>query len=191
MVYKIVKSLIGADWQPGLITYSFSEPEKSHEISRYFGCPIIFDSESDSLSFPTKDLARRVITEDPKLLQIVMSRMTPILQQKSQEKIYLLQTENFIHQTLGTSQCTMESCAQFLRLKPRVLQRRLAQHNTTFKRLLLDIRMSAARQYLRESSIDLSELSDLLGYQSQAAFSRAFKGTHGVPPIQWRSASRT
>ncbi len=189
MAFKIVKSLSGANWQPSLVCYSFSEPEKSHEMSRYFGCPILYDQEFDSLIFPAEDLARRVPTSDPQQLQIVLSRLAPILKQKHQHKEYLLQTENFIHQTMGTSRCTLESCAQILRANPRTLQRKLAMHDTTFKQLLLDIRMSSARQYLSESAIDLSALSELLGYQSLGAFSRAFKDVHGVPPTQWRIAS--
>lgn len=189
MAFKIVKSLSGANWQPSVVSCSFSEPQESSEMSRYFGCPILFNQEFDGLSFPAEDLARTLPTADPQQLQIVLSRLAPILQQKHLHKEYLLQTENFIHQTLGTSRCTLESCAQLLRLTPRTLQRKLATHETTFKQLLLDIRMSSARQYLSESAIGLSALSDLLGYQSLGAFSRAFKAVHGVPPTQWKLAS--
>ena len=189
MVLKIIKSLSGANWQPSLVSYSFNEPEESSEMSRYFGCPVLYNQEFDGLSFPAQDLARPVTTADPQQLQIVLSRLAPILKQKYQHREYLLQTENFIHQTLGTSRCTLESCAQLLRLTPRTFQRKLARHDTTFKQLLLDIRMSSARQYLSESAIGLYALSDLLGYQSLGAFSRAFKGVHGVPPTQWRIAS--
>ena len=189
MTFKIVKLLSGANWQPSLVSYSFSEPEKSHEMSRYFGCPILFDQEFDGLIFPAQDLAQTVTTADPQQLQIVLSRLAPILEQKHRRKEHLLQTENFIHQTLGTSRCTLESCAQIMRVNPRTLQRKLARHDSTFKQLLLDIRMSSARQYLGESTIDLSALSDLLGYQSLSAFSRAFKDVHGVPPKQWRVVS--
>lgn len=43
-------------------------------------------------------------------------------------------------------------------------------------------RMSVAVSWLRESDTSLAELADRLGYQSEAAFSRAFKRTTGVSP---------
>ena len=43
-------------------------------------------------------------------------------------------------------------------------------------------RMQLARTQLQETSDPLSVLADRLGYQSEAAFSRAFKRVFGVPP---------
>lgn len=43
-------------------------------------------------------------------------------------------------------------------------------------------RMLLARSQLLEGRVGLGELAESLGYQSEAAFSRAFKRTMGVPP---------
>ena len=43
-------------------------------------------------------------------------------------------------------------------------------------------RMLAAHTRLREDGASLGELAERLGYQSEAAFSRAFKRIMGVPP---------
>jgi AraC-like DNA-binding protein len=43
-------------------------------------------------------------------------------------------------------------------------------------------RMQLARVQLQETSAPLSVLADRLGYQSEAAFCRAFKRVFGVPP---------
>ena len=47
-------------------------------------------------------------------------------------------------------------------------------------------RMSLAVSWLREGKVSIAELSDRLGYQSEAAFSRAFKRTVGQPPARVR-----
>ncbi|MCH9648682.1 MAG: AraC family transcriptional regulator [Deltaproteobacteria bacterium] len=49
-------------------------------------------------------------------------------------------------------------------------------------RYLTQWRMKLARVHLRESSEPLSTLAHRLGYQSEAAFCRAFKRMFGVPP---------
>ena len=56
-------------------------------------------------------------------------------------------------------------------------------------RYLTQWRMRLARTHLRETSEPLSVLADRLGYQSEAAFCRAFKRVFGVPPGSVRSAS--
>jgi len=50
------------------------------------------------------------------------------------------------------------------------------------KRYLTRLRMQLARIQLQESSDSLAVLADRFGYQSEAAFSRAFKREFGVAP---------
>ena len=45
--------------------------------------------------------------------------------------------------------------------------------------------MLAANE-LRKSSISTGAVAETVGYQSEAAFQRAFKGHMGVTPAQWR-----
>ena len=52
--------------------------------------------------------------------------------------------------------------------------------------LLTDIRMALAANELRKSSLSTGAVAESVGYQSEAAFQRAFKGHMGVTPAQWR-----
>jgi len=54
------------------------------------------------------------------------------------------------------------------------------------KRYLTRWRMQLARAQLQQTSDSLSALAERLGYQSEAAFSRAFKRVHGVAPGSFR-----
>ncbi len=57
------------------------------------------------------------------------------------------------------------------------------------KRYLTQWRMQLARTQLQQSSDSLLVLAERLGYQSEAAFSRAFKRVFGVPPGSVRHAA--
>jgi AraC-like DNA-binding protein len=50
-------------------------------------------------------------------------------------------------------------------------------------------RMHLARRLLRESNMGIAELAARVGYESEAAFSRAFRRAVGIPPATWRDAS--
>jgi len=54
--------------------------------------------------------------------------------------------------------------------------------------LLTDIRMTLAANELRKSPISTAAIAERVGYQSEAAFQRAFKQRMGVTPAQWRRA---
>jgi AraC family transcriptional regulator, activator of mtrCDE len=48
--------------------------------------------------------------------------------------------------------------------------------------------VTVAASELRKSSISTAAVADMVGYQSEAAFQRAFKQRMGVTPAQWRRA---
>lgn len=52
--------------------------------------------------------------------------------------------------------------------------------------LLTDIRMALAASELRKPSMSTGAVADVVGYQSEAAFQRAFKSHMGLTPAQWR-----
>jgi AraC family transcriptional activator of mtrCDE len=55
--------------------------------------------------------------------------------------------------------------------------------------LLTDIRMALAANALKKPSMSTGAVAETVGYQSEAAFQRAFKSYMGVTPAQWRKAA--
>jgi AraC family transcriptional activator of mtrCDE len=52
--------------------------------------------------------------------------------------------------------------------------------------LLTDVRMTLAANELKKSSLSTGAVAEAVGYQSEAAFQRAFKSHMSVTPAQWR-----
>lgn len=50
-------------------------------------------------------------------------------------------------------------------------------------------RMQIATQKLRGTSASVGQVAEIVGYDSEAAFSRAFKKAHGVAPATWRRSN--
>jgi AraC-like DNA-binding protein len=51
---------------------------------------------------------------------------------------------------------------------------------------LANWRMQLAKQMLREGAHSVQEVATRVGYESEAAFNRAFKRATGSPPATWR-----
>jgi AraC-like DNA-binding protein len=56
-------------------------------------------------------------------------------------------------------------------------------------RYLANWRMQVATEKLRSTNASLAQVAELVGYESEAAFSRAFKKAFGVAPATWRRAN--
>ena len=69
----------------------------------------------------------------------------------------------------------------------RQFQERLGQ---SASELLTDIRMTLAANELRKPSASTGAVAETVGYQSEAAFQRAFKLRMGVTPAQWRRGTQ-
>lgn len=50
-------------------------------------------------------------------------------------------------------------------------------------------RMQVATEKLRNTSASLAQIADTVGYESEAAFSRAFKKAFGIAPATWRRSN--
>jgi AraC-like DNA-binding protein len=51
---------------------------------------------------------------------------------------------------------------------------------------LAHVRLDAATDLLRDTSLPVTLIAENVGYTSEAAFSRAFKHRYGTPPARWR-----
>lgn len=54
---------------------------------------------------------------------------------------------------------------------------------------LHQLRMNAARSYLRKTELSIQEIAGASGYPSIHYFSRMFKQTFGISPSEWRAAN--
>ncbi len=58
--------------------------------------------------------------------------------------------------------------------------------NRSFISIVRDLKMSRAQDYLENTALKVSEITELIGYESVDHFSRTFKKNFGTSPIQYR-----
>ena len=92
-----------------------------------------------------------------------------------------------LHRTPAKS-WTIESLARNVGLSRSALAERFTQFvGTPPMHYLTNWRMQLAANHLRSGIESVAVIASLVGYESEAAFSRAFKKVVGKPPSQWRS----
>ena len=84
-------------------------------------------------------------------------------------------------------QWTLESLAREVGLSRSALAERFTQFvGHPPMQYLANWRMQLAANFLQSGTDNVTQIAERVGYESEAAFSRAFKKTVGVPPSQWR-----
>jgi AraC-like DNA-binding protein len=84
---------------------------------------------------------------------------------------------------------TLAEVARHSLTSTRHMQRVLADEGTSFRRMLLQVRMSHAARLLRTEAA-VGEVARAVGYLELARFSKAFRCYYGCSPSTWRKGHR-
>jgi AraC-like DNA-binding protein len=91
-----------------------------------------------------------------------------------------------VAQTLARRRASLVRVASRFGISPSTLARRLGEEGTSFREILDAVRAEVARQYLRQSPLDLADIAKRVGFSDSAAFGRAFRRWTGQTPGQYR-----
>ena len=91
---------------------------------------------------------------------------------------------------LPAGRCSLTAVAKVLRLDPRTLRRHLAREGTSFTAIVDETRAGLAQRHLGSGDQSMTEISQLLGFDTPGAFSRWFTTRFGMTARDWRKHSR-
>jgi AraC-like DNA-binding protein len=95
-----------------------------------------------------------------------------------------------LRRLLASGRPELWSVARELGASARTLQRRLGDLGVSYQQVLEEARREIATHYLLHSSLELSDIAYLLGYDDANSFFRAFSRWEGMPPGRWRDDAR-
>jgi AraC-like DNA-binding protein len=140
-----------------------------------------------SLTLARKDVDSRLATHNNELALLHDEFLMKYLIQIKKGDI-VQQTQSAILNNLPSGNVTDELIARELNLSERTLQRKLKEKDTSFRKVLDNMRKMAALQYIRNPLNSMTEISFLLGFSEQSSFSRAFKQWTGTSPVKYRDS---
>lgn len=185
-----LRHMVGRHWTPMAVEVEHPELTCPARMRRIFGRRITFNARENSILIDRATVSQATRGADPNLFRILQEFGDAKLQEMAARPDLVARTARAITETLNTHPPLLEHVAERLRMTPRTLQSRLAQHGTTYERVLSDTRRSLAERYLRDTRLQLTEIAFLLGFSEQSAFTRAARSWFGCPPRQLRKESR-
>lgn len=156
-------------------------------LEAFFGCPLELGAAENAVVFRATDLDAQLPTANPTLLRVNEQLLTDYLAHLDRSDI-VVRVQAKLFQVLPTGEVGESSIARALNVSLRSLQRKVKDRGVTFRNLLDGTRRQLAEQYLKDSTLSVSEIAYLLGFAEVSSFTRAFKRWTGRAP---REASRS
>ncbi len=170
------------------VELAMPEPPNRARHERYFGCAIRYGADETAVYLPRASWDLKLSGREPGLQRVLARHARQLLESRPDPSDPLLEVRRAIREVLSDGDTAIDAVARRVAMSTRTLQRRLRQGGTTFQALVDEERRSAARAYLADKRLAVSEVAYMLGYSEASAFVRAFKRWTGQTPRDFRSA---
>lgn len=110
-----------------------------------------------------------------------------LLKKLEASKTVRSKVEGLLMSVLHTGEVDMRTIAEQLGISRQSLLRKLKSEDTTFEKVLDQLRRRLALFYLDGGRVSVNEIAYLVGFSERAAFARAFKRWTGRSPGAYES----
>jgi AraC-like DNA-binding protein len=174
------------DWRPTQIELPTDPIDVGACVPEFADIPISFNQPHTSLWFDQKWLSHPLPAFDSSSCLVADANERASFVATSPAADPVRQLEQVIESTLGIPEVNVQFIAATIGTSARTLQRRLAEHDASFSRLLQAVRFRNSQRLLRDHKMPLAEIAKRLGYTDLPNFLRAFKRWAGVGPTEFR-----
>jgi len=175
-----VRELGDPRFAPREVWFAHPAPMRTAALMTYLRCDRVhFGHDRNAFSFPKSVLDLPIRTASPEL-SAVLDEFAKLLMLKIPDTFDFLDAVRHQIQTeLPSRAADVHRVARRLHMSTRTLQRRLSEHDMSFRELLDEVRQRLARQHLASKRLSPGEIAYLLGYADTRTFFRASKRWDG------------
>ncbi|OUS30118.1 hypothetical protein A9Q99_06450 [Gammaproteobacteria bacterium 45_16_T64] len=174
--------------RPEYIEFDHATPFTKHYYEAYFQCPVYFERENTQMVIQDAALESPMRFYDKSTANILHDHLDEQLDRfKYSQNPWTVEVRNYLSVHLKDPSLTSKvAVADFLKITPRTLTRKLSQENTTFLLLLDELKLLAAKNALAQTNTPISKIAYEIGFNDPQTFSRAFKRWTGISAREYR-----
>jgi AraC-like DNA-binding protein len=171
-----LRRLTNSNMVPQRLTFIHRRGSAVREFEDFFGCPIRFGTNRQSIIFAAEDLALPIHSADLHLLNILKAFCEDALSRRKMPLTPIRsRVEKMLLETMPKGNATVSNVAKVLAMSPRSLERRLNEEGTSYTAVLGELRHELAMQYLGDKTLGIGQIAWLLGYTEVTSFNHAFR----------------
>jgi AraC-like DNA-binding protein len=181
VVVGLCRAVYGADFAPAEVSFSHPAPSCRADYFGLFRCPVRFDATVPEFILD-RTLAETPLPTENKELALANDAILAAYVGELSAPDIVSRVKAAIVEHLPSGAPNAEAVAKEMFMSMRTLHRKLSGEGTTYAQILETVRRTLAEQYISDPSKSLGEITFLLGFSEQSAFSRAFKRWTGESP---------
>ncbi|WP_394833384.1 AraC family transcriptional regulator [Pendulispora rubella] len=148
--------------------------------------PAHFDMAANRLFFPTELLDRPLRACNPITAEMMRQQCERELALLGLEGDFPSRVRAALPKPGGGYHSASEVSARLF-VSSRTLKRRLAEHATSFQRVLDELRQHESMRLLQDPALAIEHVAERLAYADPANFTRAFRKWMGITPSEYRT----
>ncbi len=187
LITRMCRLDIGDHFRLQAVNFKHAQPRDIKPYFEYFGCQLNFNQAENQLLIPLSIADEALDGADSELALLNENIVTRNLARIDRDDI-VARVQAALVEQLSHERVSGGSVAEALHMSERTLHRKLADVNSNFKAQLVETRRRLADHYILDNNLTLTEISLLLGFSEQSAFSRAFKNWTGSTPTETRQS---
>jgi AraC-like DNA-binding protein len=173
-IFARIQAVAGRRLIPAHVAFAQPPPRSHREFAEALGTrQIDFGAPATTFTLRPQDLDLRVPTADPVLAGILRRYVVTLAPPRPAD--WLGHFRQVLSDTLKDGAPSLDAVALRLAVSARTLQRRLAEHGTTWRAELQAVRHQRAEQALHNGSASMSRLARELGYADPRSVRRALR----------------
>jgi len=182
---QLLHSLTGRRIKPIAINSVYQKEGDIDKMERFFDCSVSFSQNKFSIVFNKSILELPVLTANKQLL-FVVEKLISEMEIKSNTNLSSC-VKRLVLSNITSDNLSLKSIALWLNMSKRNLQRKLKEEGTSYQEILNKLRVELIEKYMIEN-ISFSEISLLLGFESQSALNKFFRKQFGINPRQYKKS---
>lgn len=174
LVFSLFKEMAGPEFRFVEVCAKFDKAEYCETYAELFDCKIFFNQPFNELKFSSDWLDKPLLRANSITAQVTKELCDKtLIEMRSKEglagDVYRVISSNI----RGFGQ--EDDVASYLNISSRTLRRKLLTEETSFQKILNDVRSQMAIEYLQNSDFSIEEIADRLGFSDATNFRHSFK----------------
>lgn len=167
------------------VTLRRPQPNDPSPWQNFFGCKLVFGDRQDSFLLDNVTADAPLPTANIPLANTFDAILTEQMATVYDSDI-ISRCKAYFLRELTSGEPVAQELATSLGISLRSLQRKLADEGVSYQLVLDETRHELARRYLDDPVRTVTEITFLLGFSEQSAFTRAFRRWSGMSPSTYR-----
>ncbi len=172
------------------IRLTYPAPEHARLYEEIFHCPVRFMASDNSMGVDSSFFSLPVSTANRSVYEYCTKFCDEMLEGLKKSDQFVDRIRNIIMTSVSRFLKIVEM-AKELGMSTRSLNRRLQERNTSYKKILNEVRSDLSKKYLENTNLSIDQIADLVGFSETTTFRKAFKIWTGMSPSRYRRINRS